>query len=152
MNTHTYPTEAERRKVAAHKLLEARRALHVLRGRRALLGKLLADGTATADDVRAAVELPPDIDPKCLGAVPGALARAGIIRRVGFASTNRAAAHARPVSVWQLADRTAALTWLAEHPDRPDPSPDDDADDEPYLTFPDSPETESPTVTAAGLR
>jgi hypothetical protein len=43
--------EAERRKDAAHDLLEARREVYILRARRALLAQLLFAGTATADDV-----------------------------------------------------------------------------------------------------
>jgi len=114
--------DGEARKLNAHALLEARREVYVLRGRRALLAALLAGREATADDVRDAVELPDEINPVCLGVVPGPLARAGIIERVGFVESRRADAHARPVSVWRLADRAAALAWLAAHPDRSDPT------------------------------
>lgn len=119
-------------KLSAQAFLEARRELIILRGRRALLTVLLRTGRATADDVRDTVELPEGIDPVCLGAVPGALARTGIIERIGFGPSSRADAHARPVSVWRLADRDAALAWLAVHPDRPDPVP-DKKDAEPTL-------------------
>lgn len=112
----------ERAKAEALALLEARRDLYVLRGRRALLKALLLTGRATADDVRAAVELPDGLDPKLFGAVPGALARAGIIEADGCVITGRPEAHARPVKVWRLADYPAAHRWLAEHPDRPDPA------------------------------
>ncbi len=115
------PTAGERCKLGVLSLLADRRALHVLRGRRALLSKLLERGTATADDVRRAVPLPDGVTPKCFGAVPAELARAGIIERVGYVTTARAQAHARPVSVWRLRDRAAAMAWLAAHPDRPDP-------------------------------
>ncbi len=118
------PTEGERRKTDAHTLLEARRQVFVNRGRRALLKSLLLIDTATADDVRLAVDLPPDIDPKCFGAVPGPLARARIIRRVGYERTGRATGHARILTVWELADRTAAIHWLIAHPDVPDPADD----------------------------
>lgn len=121
--TMTPTADGEARKLDAHALLEARREVYVLRGRRALLAALLARGEATADDVRDAVELPDEINPVCLGVVPGLLARAGIIERVGFAESRRPDAHARPVSVWRLADRAAALGWLAAHPDRPDSAP-----------------------------
>jgi hypothetical protein len=118
MSNHT--GEGERRKRDALALLAARRAAIVRRGRRALLSRLLDGATATADDVRAVVELPPGVRPVAMGAVPGPLALAGIIRRTGYASTRRAEAHARPVTVWALADRAAALDWLAAHPDEPD--------------------------------
>jgi hypothetical protein len=120
------PTEGERRKLEAHEQLEARRELHILRGRRALLQRLLDVGEATADDVRRAVELPAEVNPVCLGAVPAPLAYAGIIERAGYAVTSRAEAHARPVSRWRLVDRAAAIRWLDAHPDRADPEPEDD--------------------------
>lgn len=118
--TMTATAAGEARKLDAHALLEARREIFILRGRRALLAAMLGRGEATADDVRRAVALPDGIDPVCLGVVPGELARAGIIERVGFHTTARPEAHARPVSIWRAADRAAAMAWLAAHPDRPD--------------------------------
>jgi hypothetical protein len=120
--TNPPTAEGERRKLAAHALLSARRELYVLRGRRALLAALLDRAEATTDDVRRAVTLPDGIDPVCFGTVPGELARAGIVERARFAKTARPEAHARPVSVWRLRDRAVALAWLAAHPDRPDPA------------------------------
>lgn len=134
---------------AAHALLTDRRAVYVRRGQRALLTALLATGTATADDVRDAVDLPPGIDPVCLGAVPGALARAGIIRRVGYVPTCRPDAHARPVSVWALADREAAERWLADHPDVSDPGDGDQGPGTQALLFPVNPENERGAAVAA---
>lgn len=110
--------EGERLKDAALGLLEAHREDHLRAARRALLVALLERGTATADDVRAAVELPPGVDPKCFGAVPGVLSRAGIIRQVGFCKTCRAVGHARPLAVWELVDAAKAERWLAAHPPR----------------------------------
>lgn len=121
---------------AAIELLESRRQIYVNRGRRALLLRLLTGETANADDVRAAVELPESIDPVCLGAVPGSLARAGIIRRAGYVPTTRPDAHARPVSNWSLADREAAQRWLRTHPDKPDPMPDDERERRRQMTLP----------------
>ena len=118
------PNDGVTRRDAAHALLADRRAVYVRRGQRALLTALLVMDTATADEVRDAVDLPRGMDPVCLGAVPSALARAGIIRRVGYTPTCRPTAHARPVSVWTLADRAKALRWLADHPDLPDPGDD----------------------------
>ena len=115
-----HDSEGERRKRDAHARLRARRRLFVRRAQRALASVLLAVGRATIDAVRAAVPLPPDIDPKLFGAVPGELARADVIRYDGFLRTTRAEAHARPVTVWALADRAAALDWLTAHPDLPD--------------------------------
>ena len=137
----------EGRRDEALATLAEKRELYVLRGRRALLAALLAHGTATADDVRAAVELPPGIDPKCFGAVATPLAKAGIIEREGFAQTSRPTAHARPVSIWKLADHGKAERWLLDNPDRGD----DDHDGEQGLSFPVYPKSPNnePGATAA---
>jgi hypothetical protein len=120
-------TNGEERKANALALLADRREGVVRRAQRALLTVLLEAGSATADDVRELVELPPGVGPKCFGAVPLPLARAGIIYREGYAPTSRPTAHARPLSVWRLADRNKALRWLADHSDLPDPADDDRA-------------------------
>lgn len=112
MNTITDPNAAagERRRCDALRLLEAHRERLINRGRRALLAAMLAgDGTATADDVRAAV--------------PGALVRAGIIRAAKLRVSTRPERHAGLNHVWELADRAAALDWLDAHPDVLDPLP-----------------------------
>jgi len=113
--------DGEARKRAAHRLLEAHRERLVRAARRAILRHLLDHGTATADDVRAAVPLPPGIDPTCFGPVPGLLAKARIIRAVGFQKTARAVANARQNRVWALVDDAAAVAWLAANPELPDP-------------------------------
>jgi hypothetical protein len=112
----------ERLKTDALDLLEVQREVYVRRGRRALLEVLLRCGTATADNVREVVKLPSRINPKCFGSVPGLLAKLGIIRQAGFSKTCRAAGHSRPVAVWELVDRDAALMWLSDHPDTPEPA------------------------------
>ena len=121
--------EGEGRKDAAHALLEVRRDVLIRRARRALLFRLLEVGTATADDV--AERIGPtgaDIDPRWLGTVPGRLALAGIIRRISYTRSARPIRHASVIGVWELADRAAALAWLARNPDLPDsPEPDDEA-------------------------
>lgn len=113
--------EGVRRRDAAHDLQHVHRDCLIRRGQRVLLLTLLDRGTATADDVRAGIDLPDGIDPVCLGAVPTALARAGIIRRAGYVETTRPVAHARPVSVWVIADHAAAVAWLDSYPDLPTP-------------------------------
>ena len=144
------PSEGERLKAAALALLEARRECYVRRGRRAILTAMLAsDGTATADDVRAAVELPADMDPRCLGTVPGRLAYDKIIRPDGRTKTTRAAAHARWLERWALIDPAGAVRWLADHPDLPDPAA-DQGDRHQGVLFDISQETATPTGDAAG--
>lgn len=114
-----FRAEGERHKAEAFDHLESHREGYLTPARRAMLLRLLDVGTATADDVRENVTLPPGIDPTCFGAVPRPLAKAGIIRRTGFINTARPVAHARPVAVWELVDATKALIWLADHPDQP---------------------------------
>jgi hypothetical protein len=122
---HQDQTEGEAIKAQKLAALEARREVYVLRGRRALLRAMLdGDGTATADDVRATVDLPAGMDPRCLGTVPGRLGYDRIIRPAGRIRTRRPEAHARWIDRWALADQAAALRWLADHPDLPDPGAD----------------------------
>jgi len=143
--------EGERRKADALATLEARREVYVRRGRRALLAVMLdGDGTATADDVRNAVELPGDIDPRCFGSVPGLLARAGLIRRADFAKSGRAERHASYIGVWELLNREAAERWLRNHPDLPDPADDDQGDGKTQGVLFSIQETATPTGDAAG--
>jgi len=134
--------EGERRKDAAHYLLESRREIYIRRARRALLLRLLEAGTATADDVAERIGLSPDgIDPRFLGTVPGPLARARLIRRAGFVSSARPSRHASILSIWELADRAGAIAWLARNPDLSEPEPGDDAGaPSPMTSKPPSPE------------
>jgi len=143
-------TEGEAKKAEALALLEARREAFVRRGRRALLRALLdGDGTATADDVRDLVELPPGIDAKLFGTVPHRLAYDGIIRNAGRVKTTRAVAHGRWVELWQLADAAAAEHWLWEHPDLPDRADVDQGDAVQHVLF-SIHETATPTGDTAG--
>ena len=117
-------SEGRRRKKEALDALESCRQVILLKGRRALLRRLLASQTATADDVREVVDLPEGIDPRVFGDVPGALARLGIIRPTrGFVRSVRPARHASWLRVWELADRAAAIAWLTTHPEAPAPGP-----------------------------
>jgi hypothetical protein len=141
--------EGDRLKIGALALLADRREAVIRRAQRALLTVLLETGLATADDVRELVKLPPGIGPKCFGAVPLALARAGIIQPNGFRNTARREGHARPVTVWRLADRAAALRWLADHPDVPDPGA-DQGDGSQGLLFLLTPNEATPTASTAG--
>ncbi len=115
---------AEDAKQAALDLLAEKRAAIVRHGQRLLLHRVMTHDTASIDDVRGQIELPLKVNPKCLGAVPGTLAKAGILQRTGYRPTDRPEAHARPVSVWQLKDRQAAEKWLREHPEL-QPPPDE---------------------------
>ena len=140
-------TEGERRKQGRLSLLRERRAVFVRRGQRALLARLLEAGTATADDVAAVVELPDDVDGRCLGAVPGALARLGVVRILDYRRSHRPTRHASVQAVWELVDRNAALRWLASNPDMPDPTYSESDGRQLELGFLN---TETPTVAAAG--
>jgi hypothetical protein len=144
--------EGEWMKREALALLEARREAYVRRGRRALLRAMLGgDGRATADDVCIVVELAPGTDPRCLGSVPGVLAYQRIIRAADFIRSTRPERHASWLQVWTLVDRDAALRWLADHPDLPDPADADQAAGPQRVLFPIHTTNEpTPTVAAAG--
>jgi hypothetical protein len=133
--------EGERRKDAAHSLLEALREIYIRRARRALLLRLLEAETATADDVVESSGPAPDgIDGRFLGTVPGPLARAKIIRRTGYVPSSRPSRHASTLSIWQLDDRAGAIAWLARNPELPEPDPgDDDGAPSPTPSKPPSP-------------
>jgi hypothetical protein len=108
--------DGEARRDKALTLLRVRRADLIRECTAAALRVVLDRGEVCADDVRALVAIPADISPKLVGVVFRDLADAGILRRVGFRKSNRPAAHARALSVWQLAEGAAALAWLAAHP------------------------------------
>ncbi len=107
-------SEGEARRDAALGLLRVHRAALIRRVTAAALRFVLAGGEVCADDVRCEIPIPPDVSPKCVGSVFRDLADAGILRRIGYRPSVRPIAHARPVSVWQLADRDAATVHLAE--------------------------------------
>ena len=144
--------DGERRKADVLDLLESRREVYVRRGRRAMLQKMLdGDGSATADDVRAAVELPPGIDPRLLGSVPGRLAYDRIISPAGFVRSTRPERHVSFIQVWALANREAALQWLADHPDLPDLDESEGAAGSQRVLFSLTQETAMPTGEAVGI-
>lgn len=111
--------EGEARRDAALNLLRTHRADFIRACTAASLRVALGRGEVCADDVRAVVPIPPGISPKLVGVVFRNLADAGILRRAGFQNSTRPAAHARPLSLWRLADDAAALARLAAHPTTP---------------------------------
>ncbi|QDS98146.1 hypothetical protein [Adhaeretor mobilis] len=144
--TNGTPADGEARKQAAHVLLEVRLESYVREARRVLLQALLDNGTATIDDVRAVVTLPDGMNPKVFGAIPGVLARAGIVRRRTWTPTARAIAHARTVSVWELVDSVKAQLWL----DRHKPLPELTTGDQLLFDKFDAKKSETPTAGTAG--
>lgn len=62
-------------------------------------------GTVTSDDVREAVPMPEDWDPRILGAVFRNGKHGPRFERVGYVQTRSARAHARPIAVWRLEER-----------------------------------------------
>ena len=101
---------------AALALLRVHRAALVRDLTRAAVRIALERGIVTADDVRAVVPIPAGIRPVVVGAAVRDAADTGIIQRIGYRPSTRPAAHARPLSVWRLADAAAAVAWLADHP------------------------------------
>ena len=137
--------EGKRRRDAALDLLRDSRAAFVRRGCRLLAGRLLDNGTATADDIAGDLETPPGTDRRLLGAVPSTLAKAGVAVLTGYVRSTRPERHASILAVWGLADRDAALAWLDDHPDLPNL---DEGEQRQLTLF----ECETPTVAAAGVR
>lgn len=108
------PLEGEARRDAALNLLRQHRAALIRQFQFAAIRVALETGEVTADDVRPLVEIPPGISPKLVGTAFRDLADAGFLRRDGFRNSRRALAHARPLSVWRLADPAAAAAFLEE--------------------------------------
>lgn len=105
--------DGEARRDSALNLLRVRRADLIRACSAAALRVAIDRGEVCADDVRALVPIPAGISPKLVGCVFRDLADAGILRRIGFRNSKRPTAHARPLSVWHLADSAAASAWLA---------------------------------------
>ena len=140
--------EGERRKLVAHAVLEATREALARNGRRALLNAVLERGQATADDVRSSINIPEGINPVCVGTLPRPLAVLRIIKAAGQRKTARPQAHARNLTVWELAGPEAAdkaRAWLANHPELPEPPT---ADEAPAMPIP-APRPDRPTDSAA---
>jgi hypothetical protein len=108
--------EGKRRRDEALGRLRGHRAAVVRLLQRAAVRIALDAGTVTADDVRALLSIPADMSPKLVGCAFRDLADAHLVRRIGYRPSVRAVAHARPLSVWQLADAAAAVAWLASNP------------------------------------
>lgn len=105
--------EGEARRDAALNLLRQHRAALVRECTAATLRLALANGEVCADDVRPLLTIPKEVSPKFVGCVFRDLADAGILRRIGYRTSKRAIAHARPLSLWTLADADAATARLA---------------------------------------
>jgi hypothetical protein len=109
----TNPPDGETLRDEAMLTLYVHHGHKVLHAQRMFVGLLLERGQATVDDLHAALGQLADGNPRRLGAAMHGLRRAGLIRRLAFVETGRRVAHARPVSVWQLANADAARAWLA---------------------------------------
>ncbi len=107
-------SEGEARRDAALGTLRVHRAALIRKFTAAALRFVLAGGEVCADDVRGEIPIPADVSPKCVGVVFRDLSDLGILRRAGYRASARPIAHARPLSVWTLADRDAAVAHLAE--------------------------------------
>jgi hypothetical protein len=114
-------TGGERRRDEALVLLRDRRAALARRLQRALLGLLLTAGPSTSGPLRAVLPLPSGTDPRVVGAAVRGLATARLIGRAGLACFTRPEAHGRDLPLWAIADCAAVLTWLADHPELPEP-------------------------------
>jgi hypothetical protein len=93
-----------------------REQAYLTHARRMLLLDVLANGTATLDDVWSVAPPPKGIGLRRAGEVPVALRRLGIIRAVARVRSVRPGRHSL-VSIWVLVNLAAAERWLREHPD-----------------------------------
>jgi hypothetical protein len=110
------PSTGKQIKAAILDRHDARRGAILNRARRAMLLLLLSGvESVTADDLCLTAQVPAGIDPRCLGAVPVPLVKAGIIQHEGYRASLRPEAHSRPLRVWRLIDRSKAEQWLADH-------------------------------------
>ncbi len=112
-------TEGERQRDKAFTLLEVHREHLQHEARRAAMRIAIENGRVTPDDIRELVEVPPGINPVALGPVCRYFATKGILQNAGFEKSCRPIANSRPVTVWGLADRSKAESWLAANPPRP---------------------------------
>lgn len=110
--------EGERRRDEALAILRTRRSAALIRDLQVAAVRIaLERGEVCADDVRALVPIPADINPKVVGAAFRELADAGILSNTGtYRRSCRPQAHARPLPVWRLADAAGAVAWLTAHP------------------------------------
>ncbi len=137
--------EGERRKDAAHVLLEARCDVLIRRARRALLFRPPDSGVATADDVAERVGRP-TLRSTLDGSAPflDCLLLRGSF--VGLAIRTRSTSGTLRSSPFGNGDRAAALVWLARHPDLSDAEPDARGS-----LCPSTPKPSGPTPLAASL-
>lgn len=107
-------------KLLAMSLLREHRYESVLKAQRAMVGLLLRQAEGSVDDLhRVLGEIANDGDPAYwLGAALHGLRLSGVIRKTGFVETCRKVAHRRPVSMWTLTSRPAALAWFDDHCER----------------------------------
>ena len=154
MTLHPYGLDqGERRKADALAILTERRETVVRRAQRALLTVLLNAGSATADDVRELVELPPGINAKCFGAAPGATCSDWHHSRCRLREDMPAGRRTLgPLLSGRWPIVAKAQRWLDVHADLPDPPEDEPpADGSQGLLFPIHPDnTPTPTATTAG--
>jgi hypothetical protein len=113
-----------RRDVALEQLRDCRPML-IRRVQRTYLVLLLDRGPSTIDPVRALVPLPTEIDPRLVGAAVRQFAALLLIHRAGLSRSVRPQAHGRDLPMWAVADRAAAVAWIASHPELPEPAAED---------------------------
>jgi hypothetical protein len=95
-------TDGQAAKQLALGLFEQNRKAKLAEARPLFVQVLREQGRSTIDDLRDRMQIPDEYDPRWLGAVPGPLARRGIIRHVGYRKSERRVAHARELRLWEL--------------------------------------------------
>ncbi len=113
---HVQPDGAELRDLGVARIRSRRPGL-VRKLSRAFLAHLLTHGPSTSDPLRTMVPIPPEVDPRVVGATVLGLAQVGLIVPVGRRRSNRPAARHRWLELWALADARAAAAWLSANPE-----------------------------------
>lgn len=85
--------------------------------KRQFLQRLLLKRRLRSDDIRRVCPVPDDVPPQVIGPIVAGMSKAGIIRKGEFKSSNRLAAHCRPLPEWHLCDRRKAAAMLARLPE-----------------------------------
>lgn len=115
--------EGQRLRDKALDRLAAHRPYLVRLAARLIVELVLCGFQVSADDVHKRLRLPTTYRAKWIGSPFKTLAAADVIRRTGFAPSQRPVNHGRLLSVWKIADPDKARAWLRDNPELPDPPP-----------------------------
>ncbi len=92
--------------------------VRILLAARWLMAKIAVENrTVQFDEIRRKLNAPADFPPQAWGAIAADLHRWGLVRPVGAKQSAFASRHGGLQTYWRLADRRAALSYIAQHDD-----------------------------------